>query len=191
MSEEWMSAYSDAMLKGIVHGEWECDVGYASMACAHRINKNSVELSWYPNIIDRFHEVRIVLPRKHFVTCTEIPKYDEKPRIFVSDEWYKNLHTRIFSAFALVDAIGVKDGLIAGTITQEKLYDLRRRIDVIAAKHLDAAFVSFADSLLIKTNWTVGQWDLPIKYTYAPEKIIKIIPELSDAYKAALGLNIY
>ncbi|MBL0021951.1 MAG: hypothetical protein IPP23_06465 [Sphingomonadales bacterium] len=189
MGQEWMAAYSDALLKGIAGGEWD-NVGYISYACAHGVDADSVELSWYPNIFDRFHEVRVTLPRQHFVTCTEMLQYDEKPRIFVTDEWLEN-YTRVFSAFALVDAIGVKRSLVNGTITQEKLCDLRDKIDAIAAKHEDVSFVSFADSLLLKTNWTVGQWDRPIKNTYEPEKIVSILPELAAAYMTTLGLPIY
>lgn len=190
MGKEWMGAYSDAMLKGIAGGEWD-NVGYISYACARQVDANSIDLSWYPNIFDRFHEVRVTLPRRHFVTCTEMWQYDEKPRIFVSDEWLENLHTSVFSAFALVDAIGVKHALANGTITQKKLCDLQAQVDAIAAKHLDVLFISFADSLLLKTNWTVGQWNHAIKYTYDPEKIIGILPELAAAYLDTLGLPIY
>lgn len=190
MGQEWMAAYSSALLKGISGNGWE-HVGYISYACARGVDANSVDLSWYPNIFDRFHEIRVSLPRRHFVTCTEMWKYDEKPRIFVTDEWLENLHTRVFSAFALVDAIGVKRELVSGTITQEKLHNLREQIDAIAAKHADVSFVSFADSLLLKTNWTVGQWDRPITYTYEPEKIVSILPELAKAYMTTLGLPIY
>ena len=190
MGKEWMVAYSDAMLEGIAGGDWD-NVGYISYACARGVGPDSVDLSWYPNIFDRFHEVRVTLPRRHFVTCTKMWNYDEKPRIFVTDEWLENLHLRPFSAFALVDAIGVKHQLANGTITREKLSDLREQIDAIAAKHTDVSFVSFADSLLLKTNWTVGQWDHQTSYTYDPEKIVSILPELASAYMVTLGLAIY
>ena len=190
MGEEWMADYSAAMLKGISGGDWE-NVGFISYVAARGVDADSVDLSWYPNIHDRHHEVRVTLPRRHFVTCTEMWNYDEKPRLFVTDEWLENLHMRVFSVFALVDAIGVKRALVDGLITSEKLADLRNRIDAIAACNTDVSFVSFADSLLLKTNWTVGQHDKPVSYTYEPEKIIKIMPELAKAYQDTLGLPIY
>lgn len=190
MGEEWISDYSEAMLKGIAGGEWD-NVGYISYACARGVDTDSIELSWYPNIFDRFHEVRVTLPRRHFVTCTEMWKYDEKPRIFVTDEWLDNLHTKVFSAFALVDAIGVKREILRGTISQKKLCDLRDRIDHISSKNTDILFLSFADSLIIKLNWTVGQFNRAISYTYEPEKIVRILPALATAYMDTLGLPIY
>jgi len=98
---------------------------------------------------------------------------------------------RTYSVFALVDAIGVKNALADGSLTREKLAALRDRIDEIASKHPDVSFISFADNLLLKTNWTIGQWDKPVNYTYEPEKIILILPELAEAYRDTLGLNIY
>ncbi|TZG29337.1 hypothetical protein [Sphingomonas montanisoli] len=190
MGDEWMAEYSIAMLKGIAGGDWD-NVGYISYACARSVSADGIELSWYPNIYDRFHEVRVNLPRRHFVACTEMWQYDEKPRIFVSAQWLEDLHLRVFSVFALVDVIGVRRALLNGSITKEKLAALQGRIDAISANHTDVSFVSFADSLLLKTNWTVGQWDRPIKYTYEPEKIIKLMPELVKAYKDELGLSIY
>lgn len=190
MGQEWMAEYSAAMLKGIAGGEWD-NVGYISYACARAIDADSVDLSWYPNIVDRFHEVRVTLPRRHFLVCTEMWQYDEKPRIFVTDEWLENLHTSAFSAFALVDAIGMKRKLLDGQITQESLCELRDKVDAISGQNTDVLFLSFADSLILKTNWTVGQWDRPIKYTYEPEKIVRMLPALAAAYEDTLGLPIY
>lgn len=190
MDVSWMAEYSAAMLKGINGGEWE-NIGYVSYACARSVDQESVELSWYPNIYDRHHEVRVSLPRKHFVTCTEMWQYDEKPRIFVSSEWLENLHMKVFSVFALVDVIGVKQLLRSGKVTSEKLAALRDRIDRVADSHKDVSFVSFADSLILKTNWSVGQFDRATNYTYEPEKIVRIMPELANAYFDILDLPIY
>ena len=190
MDVSWMADYSAAMLKGIAGGEWD-NIGYVSYVCARDVNADSVDLSWYPNILDRFHEVRVNLPRKHFVTCTEMGSYDEKTHLFVSSEWLENLHMKVFSVFALVDVIGVKKALLDGSVTTETLAELRGRIDEIAVDHPDVSFVSFADSLILKTNWNVGQFDTAITYTYEPEKIIRIMPKLAEAFMTTLGLPIY
>jgi hypothetical protein len=71
------------------------------------------------------------------------------------------------------------------------LKELRTRIDKIAAVHRDACFVSFADSLLIKVNWSVGTFDTDINYTYEPELILRIIPELIKVFEDLVGLKIY
>ena len=159
MDEKWMTDYERALLKGLAGGEWE-NVGYISYAAVRRAAAEGLELSWYPNVHNRFHEMRIYLPRAHFIACVGCRNYDEKPHIFVKSDWLLDIHLRTNSVFAMVDAIGVKDALAAGSISATKLDGLRDRIDEIAARYSNIAFVSFADSLLIKTNWTVGSWNL-------------------------------
>lgn len=190
MDEKWMPAYEEALLTLFRGGEYD-HVGYISYAAARAINGEAIELSWYPNIYDRLHEVRVILPRSQFVTCTECWQYDEKPRIFVRSNWLTNLHLRAYSVFVLIDAIGVKDALVAGTLTRPKLIALRDRIDEISARYPALSFISFADSLLLKSNWFVGQWDSEISYTYEPEIIIRLLPEINAAYHDVLGMVVY
>jgi hypothetical protein len=135
--------------------------------------------------------MRVFLPKAAFVTCVGSQTCDERPRIFVKSDWLTDLHLRTHSVFAMIDAIGVRDALRRGTLTSKKLNVLRDRIDEIADVHGEMAFVSFADSLLVKANWTVGQWDHETNYTYEPERLIWLMPSLADAYERALGLPIY
>ncbi|MBW4093471.1 MAG: hypothetical protein HIU82_20585 [Proteobacteria bacterium] len=76
-------------------------------------------------------------------------------------------------------------------MTRPKLIGLRDRIDEIATGSPTVAFVSFADSLLLKSNYSVGQWDSDIKCTYEPEKILRLLPDIRAAYQSMLGLEIY
>ncbi len=190
MDEKWMSEYEKALV-GMFDGGNYTNVGYISYAAARAVAASSIELSWYPNIYDRFHGVKISLPRDQFVTCVDCPTYDEKPHVFVKSEWLTNLHLRAYSVFAIVDAIGIKDALVSGKLTRDKLVELRDRIDEIANDHPAISFVSFADSLLIKSNWFVGQYDSHIKYTYEPEVFIKLLAELRSAYFDVLEMEIY
>ncbi len=190
MDEKWMADYERALLKGLAGGDWD-NVGYISYAAVHRATPDGLEISWYPNIRDRFHEMRLHLPRSSFVTCVGCSIYDERPHIFVRSDWLSDIHLRMNSAFAMVDAIGVKLALAAGAVSTAQLDDLRDRIDQIADRHTDVAFVSFADSLLLKANWSVGQWDSSVEYTYEPERIIHVLPDLAAAYRDTLGLPIY
>ncbi len=190
MDEKWMAEYDNSLVEMINGGNYAA-VGYISYAAARAIGASSIELSWYPNIYDRFHEMKVSLPRDQFVTCVECSDYDEKPRIFVKSAWLTNLHLRAHSVFAIVDAIGVKNALASGKLTREKLIELRGRIDEIAKANPNISFVSFADSLLIKSNWFVGQYDSHIKYTYEPEVIIRLIADIRLAYLDVLGMEVY
>lgn len=190
MDEIWMAEYEKAWVTMFEGGDYE-NVGYISYAAARSVSASSVELSWYPNIHTRFHEVLISLPRDMFVACVGCWQYDEKPHIFVKSEWLERLYLRSHSVFALIDAIDVKDALNNGLLTREKLIRLRDRIDAIAERHLDVLFISFADSVLLKSNWHVGQYNSKIKYSYEPEIFIRVISEIQTAYREVLGLSVY
>ena len=190
MDEKWMQAYEKDLLNMFSGVEYE-PAGYIARASAHSINSEAITLSWYPNIYDRFHRMGVTLPRDQFVTCIECRNYDEKPHIFVRSDWLTNLYLREHSVFALVDVIGVKAKLERGGIPRSKLIKLRDMLDGIAAHNPAIAVISFADSLLLKSNWTVGQWDSETTYTYDPEKIIRLLPEIQTVYRDALEMEAY
>ena len=190
MDEKWLRPWERSYLKFFDGKEFK-NVGYISYAAVRKAGPEALELSWYPNIFDRFHEVSVLLPKSAFVACVDVHEYDEKPHIFVRSDWLTDLHLRPYSAFALIDAIGVKHALMAGKLPGDLLVQLRSRIDKIADTTPEVAFVSFADSLLLKTNWFVGQYDSEINYSYNPESIVKLIPPIAAAYREVLGMQIY
>lgn len=190
MDEEWLDRY-EASLVALFNGGTYDNVGYISYAAIRHVDEFGLDLSWYPNVFDRFHEVRVRLPRNQFISCVDCWQYDEKPHIFVKHGWLTNLHLRPFSAFALVDAIGVKKAINRHELSREKLAALRDRIDRIASAHPGVCFVTFADSLLLKSNWSVGTFDSKVEYTYEPEALVKLFPQLSQIYDEVLSLKIY
>ena len=183
---EWEAAYLD-----LFQGNEFRNVGYISYAAVRSATPEALEISWYPNVFDRFHEVTVVLPRDAFVCCIDVYDYDEKPHIFVKGEWLSSIHLRPYSAFALVDAIGVKRALTSGHLSGAGLIALRDQIDQIAEATPGVAFVSFADSLLLKANWFVGQYDSEVSYSYEPEKLIRLLPQVAAAYRDTLGMSVY
>jgi hypothetical protein len=190
MDEEWLEQYEAAMV-GMFNGAPYDNVGYISYAAIRRVEDFALELSWYPNVFDRFHEVTVWLPRDQFITCVDCWQYDEKPHIFVKSGWLTNLHLRPFSAFALIDAIDVKKAIARHELTKEKLIELRGRVDELASNNPGVSFVSFADSLLLKSNWYVGTFNSKVEYTYEPETLLKLFPMLAHIYDEVLGLRIY
>jgi hypothetical protein len=190
MDEQWIPEWEAAYLE-LFDGKEFRNVGYISYAAVRSATADALEISWYPNIFDRFHEVAVVLPRDAFVTCIDVYDYDEKPHIFVKSEWLKTLHLRPYSAFALIDAIGVKHALTTGQLSGRKLVTLRDRIDEIADATPGVAFVSFADSLLLKANWFVGQYDSDVSYSYEPETLIRLFPQVATVYREVLGMSVY
>lgn len=190
VSDEYMHEYETMMLQLFEGGEYS-PIGYVTYAAVNAVVENHADLSWYANIFDRFHEIIVTLPREKFVACVGSWWCDEKPRIFVRREWIDELHLRNYSVFGLVDAVNVKAALAAGKVTRERLLDLRRRIDDLASRHAYVSFISFADSLLLKSNWTVGDFRRGVKYSYSPEQFIGLVGEIDRIYWEVLGLRTY
>ena len=188
--EIFIEEFESSLIKVENGGEWE-PVGYVSNIAARRINSSSIELSWFPNIFDRFHELTIVLPRDQIVACVGCSNQDEDVSIFVKSEWLKNLYLKTHSVFGLIDVIGIKDALNEGRLTREKLLILRSGIDGLAQQFSDVSFISFADSLLLKRNWTVGHFQHKTRYTYNPEIFLHLFQKIKELYRSVLGLNIY
>jgi len=192
MSEIYMNEFDQALGKMLRREECNpYEVGYVSPVAIRKINESSLELSWYPNTFTRFHEVSISLPKDKVKICVGCWQYDIKPYIFVDDKWLEHLHLREYSVFALVDAIGVKKAIRDNVLSKEKLLELRDRIDELAESQNDISFISFADSLLLKSNWDVGYFRSGIECSYSPEKILHVIKKLDLIYQEVLDLNIY
>ncbi|MEP7153297.1 MAG: hypothetical protein ABI856_16465 [Nitrospira sp.] len=188
VDEIYLGDYENLMLRFFGGAKYK-HVGYVNCATARAINNNYVELSWYADLHDRFHEIAIALPRHQFVECVGSWQWDEKPRIFVKSEWLSNIYLRTYSVFALIDAADVKKALHDGSITRSRLIELRDGIDDLSEKYKDISFIAFADSLLLKSNWSVG--DFNSECTYSPEVFIYLADEIDAIYQAILGLKTY
>lgn len=190
MDEVWLKPYEENLLQFINGGEYKA-VGYVSRIACRSINENTIELSWYLVTRDRFHEVSVSLPKDQVAICVESSEIDEKPHIFVKSEWLEKLYLKYYSIFCMVDAIEVKKALEKGNLPREKLIKLRDMIDDLGKRNPGISFISFADSILIKSNWTVETDKNEVGYTYKPEIFIEILTELKSIYKEILGLEIY
>lgn len=190
MDEKYMVEYENMFLR-LFSGQ-SCDnVGEVSGFAIRSINKNSLDASWYPNVFTRFHEVSVTIPRSAFVCCVGCWNCDEKPRIFVTSEWLETLYQRTYSIFGLIDAIGVKVALEKGDIDRNKLITLRDEMDTLSERYPHISFISFADSLLVKSNWSVGLHEMESKDVYCPEQFIFLAQEINGIYNKVLGLNTY
>ncbi|MBW2185875.1 MAG: hypothetical protein JRG71_05575 [Deltaproteobacteria bacterium] len=192
MSEIYMAEFDEALRK--MNNEEDCnpyEVGFVSPVAIRNVNGGSLELSWYPNTHTRFHEVSITLPKDKVKICVGDWRYGIKPYIFVDHEWLEQLHLREYSVFALVDAIGVKIAIRDNQLTKEKLIELRGRVDSLSERHNDISFISFADSLILKSNWAIGYCHKEIECSYSPETFLTVVKELEAIYQEVLGLKIY
>jgi hypothetical protein len=192
MDEKWIADYEREWIRVFDSNEGDpYSVGYVTRVAARSVGDGWVELSWYVNINDRFHELPLFLPEDRIVACVDVQAYDEKPHIFVRSDWLVDIHEKPLATFALVDVIGTKTLLQTGRLPSASLHALRARIDVIADKYPHLAFVSFADALLVKQVWSVGHVESAIRYTYSPEAIFPTIRDLHLAIEETLGVEAY
>lgn len=192
IDEAYISDYEAQLVKFFNDGENYDPVGYLSWASVNYVNEYSAEISLTVNQWDRFHHVIISLPKDQFITCVGSWQTDEKPHIFVKTEWHETLYLRTYSVFALIDAANFKKGLEEGKVERDRLLKLRDEIDILAEEFKDSiSFISFADSLLLKSNWTTANFRVKQKYTYSPEVFIDLSIRINRLYMDILGLSTY
>ena len=186
---KFMAEYEQAFLDSLNGQEWR-QVGYVSFAAARKITSSSIELSWYVNIFDRYHEVRLSLPRDQVVCCIEMNNADEKPSIFVTSAWLDSIYRRTNCVFGMVDAINVRRALRDGLQLGERLPLLSQELDRVSGQFPEIAFISFADSVVLKSNWTTGYLKTP-HHRYEPEMFLRAFREIQKVFKSVLGLDVY
>jgi len=101
------------------------------------------------------------------------------------------LFLQTHSVFCMVDASDFKKYMEDGNLSKESLAVLRDKIDELGKEYPQIVFISFADSLLLKSNWSVGYRAKGIENTYNPEIFIEVISKLVDIYRSVLNLDIY
>lgn len=188
--ERFMAEYDRLFVEFRKNGGTWSHVEYVVPVAARKVTQTSIELTWFVDISRRYHAVEVTLPRDHVVRCVSVEKYDEKPVVFVKAGWLEDMFKRVNSVFGLVDAIGVRKAIEAGLSLRARMHALRESIDCVAAQHPQVAFISYADSVVLKSNWTTGffksKW---VKYD--PEAILRAFVSVRAAYREVLGLEVY
>lgn len=189
--EKYAADYDSMMLNWFKNlGTYE-HIGYITDISVEKRLSDSIEIQWVVNFSDRFHTVSINLPKTAFIRCVGAQSWDEKPRIFVKDDWLDDLYRQHYVSYGWVDAIGAKSAMLSGSLTREKLVQARERVDRIAATHSTSGFVSFADTILIKTLWNSGYIETGQKLNYKPEELLMICSEIMQVFKDVLDLESY
>jgi hypothetical protein len=188
--EKDMVAYEQAFEIVRQKGEWK-NPGYVTPVAVRRVTKTAIELSWNVTVATRFHEIAISLPRDQVLLCMDARSWDEKPCIFVRSAWLEQLHLRSHCVFGFIDAAGVRAALEAGLKIDDRMPALREGIDAVAARYPNVSFISFADSVYLKGNWTAGYFERQLPYNYDPEVFLRIYAELRVVFRNTLGLEAY
>ena len=190
VDEKYAEEYESMYISVFQGQKWQ-PIGYVSFIAIRAVHEQSIELSWYPNTYDRFHEVCIFLPRSKINQCIGCWQWSWKPTIFVESNWLNDLYAKAFSVFGMVDAVGVRKAIQDEQLSREKLLELRSKVDHLSSKYPNISFISFADSILIKSNWTVGSVHNDLSYTYRPEAFIEVAHQFQIIFRETLGLDCY
>jgi hypothetical protein len=185
-----MQAHEKAMVECFEGNEWH-PVGAVCFVSATNIEETSIELSWAVRTSDRFHTLNVTLPKEKIEICVGSIDWDEDPSLFVQDEWLAKMLRRTKCTFALIDAIGVRDAIKKGLDFEETLPEYRKRIDELSDRYPQVSFISWADSIILKSHWRSGYFKEGIEYTYAPELFIEIFLEVKKVFAEVFGLRIY
>jgi hypothetical protein len=188
--ERDMAAHEKAMLDSFEKKEWK-PAGPVSFVAARHVAQDTVELDMFVNIYDRYHRVSVSLPRSHIRCCVGSSAWDEKPSIFVDGDWLERIHCRVKCVFGLIDADGIRSALRRGLDMGSHLEELRVAIDEVAARFPQVLFLSFADSVVLKSQWTSGYYKKKFRYSYDPESMLVIFGEIRKLFQRILGCRVY
>ena len=152
---------------------------------------DSCDLNICISMNTRFHQAVLKLPRSRFVTCVHFWNYAKRPYLVIDQDWFNQIPLTHFSLYALVDAIGMRRLLeTQGRVERDQATALRDGIDRLARRHSDHAFMTFADNVHVKTNWTM-MGDAQYEGTYRPERFMELLQEIRQVFRAALRLDSY
>lgn len=160
-------------------------VGYVQKAF-----DNSLEINIGLNTSIRFHGASRILPSSKVMACIEFTSIGDNPYLIVDGEWFEENEKAIFSSYAMVDAIGMKNLLEQiGTINQSQIKNFKDMINHIASEYKEYFFLTYADSVIIKSNWIPKGKEY--FQTYQPEILLKIINKIFDSFKSTFKLDAY
>src|SRR5258707_967098 len=78
-----------------------------------------------------------------------------------------------------------------GRVTRQQITALRDGIDALANAHSDHAFLTFADTVVVKTNWSMSGDSYYEGTTYNPERFLRVLESVRSVVRAALSLDSY
>lgn len=150
-----------------------------------------LNVSFMINQSDRFHQCSHKLPKSKIVKSIHYSEFQKRPFLVVSDDWFQHSWEASYSAFALVDAIGVKEHIKKhGSIDSKKLKNFNKSVRKLSFRHPDYLFLTFADSTIVKAKWRRAAVTGYVE-EYNPEKLLDIANKVSILYKQEMGFSSY
>ena len=190
MDIKYAQEYEQSWLRMFKGGPNE-NVGYVTSAYITSVVDTHVNAVWFPNQSDRYHQVTVHIPRNKILFAVDCWQYGEDPHLFIDSAWLEDLYLRTYSVFGFVDAVDIGEALATGVLNRAHFIELREALDALSTSYPDISFISFGDSILLKSNWNTGYIHTKQKYSYYPEIFLSLIRDLQHLYRQILGVGIY
>ncbi|HAT1773018.1 TPA: hypothetical protein I8034_002397 [Legionella pneumophila] len=137
------------------------------------VKPNTLEIRLFIFSKDRYHETIFELPKNDFIRCVSVRRYDNKPCIFVKNDWLKKFSENQFSCYGLIDESNYRDKHQISTEHKYFLINKQKALKKIASKYPNILFILYSDSILLKFSWFINEYNL-----YTPEQLIKVFKEI-------------
>lgn len=164
-------------------------INYKKAYC-EKNDENSLSIFIEINTSYRFHGVPKMLKKSDFIFCFKFYSAGEKPFIVVNQEWINSLTTDIYSCYAMVDIIGIRNLLKEnGKISKSMIEKYNKEMNILAENNPTFAFLTFTDNIFIKSNWSSSKNNY-LK-TYEPEIFIKTVKKVIEIVEDSYNLKSY
>lgn len=136
----------------------------------------------------RFHKVSTTLPISFFRTAFKVFNIKSRPYIIVDQNWFNNLRNRIYSAYVLIDFVGIRNMLNKyGEFPSNTLNSIKAIVDKFCNQNKDLTFLTCADNIIVKSGWEF----VPENSKYQPEKLIITVNQLMSEIKKETKISSY
>lgn len=136
----------------------------------------------------RFHTISKILPTKFFRTAFKVFTSEKRPYIIVDQNWFNNLRNSIYSAYVLIDFVGIRSLLNEyGEFPSNTLNSIKAIVDKFCIQNEDLTFLTCADNIIIKSGWDF----FPENSKYQPEKLVITVNQLMAEIKKETQISSY
>ena len=152
------------------------------------VNDSHLNITLLLDRSSRFHTISKTLPTKFFRTAFKVFSSDKRPYIIVDQNWFKNLRNSIYSAYVLIDFVGIRILLNEyGEFPSNTLNSIKAIVDKYCNQNKDLIFLTCADNIIIKSGWEF----VSENSKYQPEMLVITVNQLMAEIKEKTRINSY
>ena len=139
------------------------------------VNDSHLNITLLLDRSTRFHTISKTLPNQFFKTAFKVFTSEKRPYIIVDQSWFNNLKSSIYSAYVVIDFVGIRNLLNQyGEFPSDKFNSIKLIVDKFCNQNKDLTFLTCADNIIIKSGWEFDS----NHSKYQPEKLVKTVNQL-------------